>query len=283
MSASYYDRPVLKEPVWKPEAAVYLWAGGIAGVSALLALVARRTGRATLARRAHLASFAALVACPPLLIVDLGRPDRFYNMLRVFKPTSPMSLGTWVLTAFGMAETGAALSEASGRFRGLGRLAELAAGILGLPLATYTAVLLSDTSIPVWHKARHHLPFVFAGSAASAAGGAAAVLTPVTESGPARRLALFGALLELGAVVVMERSLGAGALPYREGPAASTSHAARYLTAAGVGILTVAGRRRWGAATGGSLLLAGSLSLRLSILRAGPPSARATVAGPTVQ
>ncbi len=280
---SYHGRPVLKEPVWSPAVAVYFWLGGLAGMSAVLGFAARLARRPVLARASLLAGFTALLACPPLLIADLGRPERFYNMLRVFKPTSPMSVGSWVLSLFGGALGVAAASEVTGWLRPIGRLGELGAAMFGLPLFTYTAVLVADTSVPVWHEARHHLPFVFAGSAAASAGAAAAILTPSRESGPARTLAIFGAAFELGAVAVMERRLGLVARSYHHGPAASPARMARMLTAGGGLLMVATGRHRAGATFAGSMILAGSLAVRFAVLRAGPTSARATAGGGTVR
>src|SRR5919206_1182670 len=121
---TYYGRAVLKEPVWSWEIPWYFFAGGLAGASSNLALVARLTGNDKLARRAHLAALGGAAVSPVLLIMDLGRPKRFYNMLRVFKPTSPMNLGTWILTSFGPAVGIAAASDVLGVFPRLGRLFE---------------------------------------------------------------------------------------------------------------------------------------------------------------
>jgi formate-dependent nitrite reductase membrane component NrfD len=279
----YYGRPVVKEPVWSPEVAIYFWLGGLAGMSAVLGFAARLVGRPRLARASLLTGFGALLGCPPLLIADLGRPERFYNMLRVFKPTSPMSVGSWVLSAFGGALGLAAASEVTGWLRPIGRLGELGAAIFGLPLFTYTAVLLADTSVPVWHEARLQLPFVFAGSAAASAGAAAAILTPSSESGPARALAIFGAGTELGAVALMERKLGPVARHYHNGPAAIPARMARMLTAGGALLMLGGGRYRVGATIAGTMILAGSLAERFAVLRAGPTSARATAGGETVR
>jgi formate-dependent nitrite reductase membrane component NrfD len=279
----YYGRPVIKEPVWTPAIAVYFWLGGLAGMSAVLGFAARLAGRPRLARASALTAFGALLGCPPLLIVDLGRPERFYNMLRVFKPTSPMSMGTWVLSAFGVAAGAAAASEVTGWLRPAGRLGELGAAIFGLPLCTYTAVLVADTSVPVWHEARRQLPFVFAGSATASAGAAGAIFAPAAESRPARLLAIFGSCVELAAVTLMERALGPVARHYREGPAATPARMARVLTAGGALLMLASGRRRAGAAVAGTMILAGSLAERFAVMRAGPPSARATEGGETVR
>ena len=127
---------VLKQPVWKPEVGLYFFFGGLAGASALLAFGARLAGNGRLARSALLAAFAGAAVSPPLLIADLGRPARFLNMFRVLKPTSPMSIGSWVLAAFGGVTSVAAASELTGLSRPLGRLAEAGAALLGLPLST---------------------------------------------------------------------------------------------------------------------------------------------------
>src|SRR5437764_805472 len=150
---TYYDRPVLKKPVWKWYIPAYFFSGGIAGASSTLAFAARLRGNERLARRAGLISLAGIAVSPVLLIVDLGRPGRFANMLRVAKPTSPMSMGTWLITLFGPLSGGAAVSDATGLLPRLGRLCEAIAALLGPAVATYTAVLTSDTAVPAWHEA----------------------------------------------------------------------------------------------------------------------------------
>ncbi|MGH7760205.1 MAG: NrfD/PsrC family molybdoenzyme membrane anchor subunit [Candidatus Dormibacteraceae bacterium] len=273
-SDSYYGRPVLKTPPWKPEVAWYFWIGGMAGVSAALALGARLSGNRRLTRSALVGAVAGAVASPALLIDDLGRPERFLNMLRVFKPTSPMSVGTWVLAGFGAAVTGATVSEFTGLLRPAGRIAALFAGALGPVLSTYTAVLISNTAVPVWHEARRILPFVFAGSSIASAGGLAAVLTPVSSARPARRLAVIGSAVELVAAGLMERELGDWARPYQEGDARHLSRLSRLLTLAGGTAMLLAGRRRWQAASAGTMLLAGALAQRHAVLKAGIESSR---------
>jgi hypothetical protein len=196
-------------------------------------------------------------------------------MLRVFKPTSPMSVGTWVVSGFGGATGVATACELFDVLPPVRRAAEAAAGVLGLPLVTYTAALLANTAVPTWHAARRELPFVFAGSAAASAAGVAAILTPVAEAGPARRLALAGAAIELTASAVMERRLGELlSEPYRTGDARRLTRAARALTAGGGAAMALVGRRRAGAAAAGALLLAGSACQRWAVFKAGVESAR---------
>ena len=273
---SYYGRSILKEPVWTWEIPWYFFTGGLAGASSGLALVARLVGNHRLARRAQLAALAGATVSPVLLISDLGRPDRFYNMLRVFKPTSPMSMGTWLLTTFGSASGLAAASDVLGIFPRLSRLSEAVAALLGPALATYTAVLVADTSVPVWHEARRELPFVFAASSAASAGACAALLAPVRDSGPARRLAVGGALLEIGAVEAMKRQMGElVAEPYEQGEAGRFDKIAKALSGLGAAMMAFAGRKRRSAAiAGGALILAGAAFGRWSVFKAGFQSAR---------
>ena len=181
---SYYGRPIVKAAPWEDDIPAYLFLGGLAAGSSLLAAGAdlRESPGAAPGgahRRALRSSAAGLVA----LIHDLGRPRRFLNMMRTAKPTSPMSVGTWILAGFGpMAGAGGRRRDRGDccRFRVpiAGRLLEAGARPAGLlaaalapALASYTGVLLADTATPAWHAAQRELPFVFVGSAAAAAGG----------------------------------------------------------------------------------------------------------------
>ena len=271
---SYYGRPVIKPPVWKPDIAIYLFSGGLAGASATLAAAARRAGNDRLARSANLTAGVAVSVSPVLLIHDLGRPARFLNMLRVVKPTSPMNLGSWLLTAEGTASGIASACELLGVLPRLRNGAERIAGGLGPLLATYTGVLVADTAVPVWHEARHELPVLFAGGAAASAGAAGMLLTRPRDAGPARRLLLAGAAVEEVASAVMERRLGELGDPYRNGPAGRFARTARTLTLAGATLGAVAGRRRTAAGIGGALTLAGALCRRFAVYEAGFQSAR---------
>jgi hypothetical protein len=270
---SYYGRPVIKEPVWKAEVPTYLFVGGLAGASGTLAF-ATGSRYPALSRRAWLTSLAGLLVSPALLVSDLGRPGRFLNMLRMFKITSPMSVGSWVLAGSGASTTIAALTTVTGRFPLIGRLARPVAGLLGLPLATYTGALIAQTAVPVWHEGRRELPALFGAGAAVSAGAAATALAPCEEAGPARRLALIGAVAELVLSVSMERRLGELARPYRDGPAAKYEKAARGLTLAGtVALMTTSRRNRPAAVAGSAMLLAGAVAKRWSVFKAGFSSA----------
>jgi hypothetical protein len=274
--SEYPGRPIIKRPVWTWEVPVHFFVGGLAGASALLGLAADLAGERTLARNARMAAAAGAMVSPLLLISDLGRPERFANMLRVFRPTSPMSVGSWSLALFGGAAAAAAASDVTGRGRRLGRAAGVAAGLLGPVLATYTAVLVGQTSVPAWARARRRMPVVFAASAAASAGGLACAVTPPAGAGPARLLATGAAIVEVAATGWMESALGDHAVVYRRGRPAALARAARALTLAGAGLTGLLGRRRWAAALGGAALLGGSLCLRLAVWRAGPDSAALT-------
>ena len=274
--SAYPSHPILKRAPWTWMIPAYFFLGGTAGAAAMIGAAAEITGNRQLARRSRLAAFAALVPCPPLLILDLGRPARFYNMLRVFRPTSPMNLGTWVLTAFGGALSTAVGSDVTGLARGLGRLGGLASGVLGPALSTYTRVLVSNTSTPAWHDARRYLPALFAAGAASSGGAAACLITPPDQAGPARQVAIVGAAAEFATARVMESRMGDAASTYSHGTAGILSRGAMALSLSGAGILTGFGRRRPAAAAGSLLLLAGACAERCAVWKAGEESALLT-------
>jgi hypothetical protein len=274
---------VLKEPIWTWEIPFYFFSGGVAGASAGLAELARLRGNEVLARRAWAVATAGIVASPAFLISDLGRPARFLNMLRMFKLTSPMSVGSWILSASGAATTAAVLHAWTGALSGVAKVARPAAALLGLPLSTYTAALIANTAVPAWHQARRPLPFLFASGAALSAGAATAIATPPEYAAPARRLALGGAVCELAAGLVTERSVGEHGRAYQSGVAGRLSWASRALIAAGGALMATRGKRsRRAAASSGLLLLGGALAARWYVFKAGVQSASdpAAVIGP---
>jgi polysulfide reductase-like protein len=169
--AGYYGRPVLKPAIWTWEVPTYLFIGGASGICAVLAAVAHYTGDETLARDArHLAVTGAALS-PLLLISDLGRPGRFLNMLRVFKPQSPMSVGAWVVAIFCAAEF-ASMTGHTVESLDVGAIVSLCdavAALTGLVLATYPGVLMGATAIPVWNRFARVLPWHFAASSLGAA------------------------------------------------------------------------------------------------------------------
>jgi len=273
--SSYYGRPVLKEPVWEPEVAFYFFTGGLGGASSVLSLVARASGHELLAQRSIQIASAADAVSPLLLISDLGRPERFLNMLRVFKVTSPMSVGSWILAYSSAASSVSAFLNTIGRLPRVAELARTASAVSGAPLAVYTATLISDTAIPVWHEARRELPFLFGSSALASAGAAAAIVVPPAEAGPARRLVVGGVLVESAIFQLMTKRLGMLGEPYAQGEAGKYRKVALACAAGGAALLAGPGRKsRLAAAAGGALVLAGEVAVRWSVFRAGFQSAR---------
>jgi hypothetical protein len=280
---SYHGQPVLKQPVWTWEIPLYFFTGGAAGASAGLAYLSELSGDDELARRAWAVALGGLAASPALLISDLGRSARFLNMLRMFKVTSPMSVGTWVLSASGLTTAVAATNAWTGLLDRPSRVARPAAALLGLPLCTYTAALIANTSIPVWHEARRLLPFVFGSGAALTAGGAAAAVTPPRYARPARRLAIASAAIELASNELMRHRLGEAGGPYHHGATRVLGHVTSSCLVGGSALLAAHGSSsRAAAAVAGGLLCAGAACARLNIFRAGFDSASdpAYVVGP---
>jgi hypothetical protein len=275
---SYYGRPVLKEPVWKWEIAAYLFTGGLTAGSALLAAGCDLIGDAGSARTLRLATVAGAGASTALLVADLGRPDRFHHMLRVAKPTSPMSVGSWALAMFAPLATVAAAAGVSTHSppaaRFVARAAGLGAAALAPLLATYTAVLLADTAVPVWHDARRELPFVFGAGAAFSTGGLALLLEPDALVAPARGLLVGGGVGHVAASMAMKRRLSdVVARPYRNGRAAALTRAADAAAIVAV-VLGAKASRRWVRRTAGAAALAAAALDRFAVFEAGRASAR---------
>jgi formate-dependent nitrite reductase membrane component NrfD len=273
---SYYGRQILKTPTWKtPDVPLYLFLGGLAGASAVLAEGAALTGRPDLERIARIGAAGGAAAGSVALVHDLGRPERFLHMLRVFKPTSPLSVGSFILAPFSGLAGAAAASNLTGRLPRPGRLAGLGAAALGPPLATYTAALISNTAVPAWHEGHRELPFVFAGSGSTAAGGFAMIFTPVSQAGPARRMAVGGAAMEIVAAEALLHRIGMVAEPYREGRPGRLISTARTMTAVAAGVTFLAGRRsRAVSVAAGLTCVVASVMTRFGIFEAGIASAK---------
>lgn len=285
---SYYGRPVVKAPPWKAPIAAYLFLGGLAGGSALLSAGAQLTGRDSLRRSSRLVAMGAVGIGTAALIEDLGRPERFLNMMRTVKVTSPMSLGTWILSAFSTATGALAAIEVDrmageriplGPIRGLLNASEAPAQLgqaaLAPLLATYTGALLGDTAVPTWAATRDHLPFVFASSASLASGGAAMVLNPTSQTGPARMMAIAGVAGEVISSHLMKESMHPlEREPLEEGvPGTLMTWSERLAIAGGLGTL-LAGRSRAVAVLSGAALIASSAMTRFGVLYAGLESVK---------
>jgi DMSO reductase anchor subunit len=273
--SSYYGRPVIKEPVWKnPDVPAYLFLGGLAGASSVLAAAAELSRHHELARVAKTSALGAISLSAVALINDLGRPARFVNMLRVFKPSSPMSVGSWLLAGYGPVAGAAAVSELTGIAPWAGRGATLGAGVLGPAIATYTAALICDTAVPAWHEGYREMPYLFAGSAAGAAGGLGLLAVRPAAAAPARDLAVLGAAVELMAKRRLLARLSELAEPYQTGTPGTILRLAEVLTASGLAGAALGGKSRAVSALSGASLLAASALTRFGIFEAGRASAR---------
>src|SRR5690242_18712717 len=192
-ATTYYNRPMLKKPTWKWFIPFYMFIGGLGGGVALIGGLADIFGgkrhRATVRRARYIALIVALIS-PVLLILDLGRPQRFHHMMRVFKVSSPLSVGTWILLAFGLTSGAQAARQAAEdnfilkRESRLGRLARLlpskplslAQALLGLGLGGYTGILLAVTAIPLLATAGLLLGPLFLATAVASGAAALALL-----------------------------------------------------------------------------------------------------------
>lgn len=210
-STGYYGIPLLKQPQWTPEIPVYFFVGGAAGASAVIGAMANLTGRdKKIAHDARFVAAAGAAISGALLIADLGRPSRFLNMLRMFKPQSPMSMGTWVLTGFGTFSGAAAVAQILadrfdfGPFRIIGTVAEGFSALFGLPFSNYTGVLIGATAIPVWNHNVRTLPFHFGMSGMNA--GVSVLELLGNDTSPAlNRIGMISAAAETYEGVELER------------------------------------------------------------------------------
>jgi Polysulphide reductase, NrfD len=271
---SYYGMPVLNRPVWEPlDIAGYLFLGGLAGASSVVAAVCDVRGMEQVARVSKAGAAGAAALSLVALVHDLGKPTRFLNMLRVFKVTSPMNVGSWLLSAYAPAALVAAASALTGRARPVGLAATAGAAALGPAVASYTAVLISNTAVPAWHDGYREMPVVFVGSGAMAAGGLALLVAPADEQGFPRRVAVAGGVVEIAATELMKRRMGVARESYERGRARLLMRTSEALVAGGC-VLAVLGRgRRTAGLVSGALLLGSSAMTRFAIFHAGVDSA----------
>jgi formate-dependent nitrite reductase membrane component NrfD len=278
---SYYDLPVLKRPTWTWEVPAYFFVGGAAGAAAVIACVSgtRGTSNDSLARDARWLAAGGGALSAGLLVMDLGRPDRFLNMLRVFKPQSPMSVGAWTLAAFSSAAGAAAFADlVRDRTRGglpvvvIGNAAGALSAATGLVMTTYTGVLIGATAIPVWNRHSRLLPMHFAAS------GLASAVSLLELLGHDHRalnsLALVAAAAETAAGAVIERDGGDASRPLKSAGSGWITRAGGVLSGPVPLVLRLAGasspRARRAAA---ALALAGAMLTRVGWWAAGRRSA----------
>ncbi len=287
--SSYYGQPIVKPVPWDYKISVYLFVGGVAGATGIIQAGAAATGNTVLQRNSRLVAMTAVGLSGVALVADLGRPERFLNMMRTVKLTSPMSVGTWILSgyaAFGGVTTAKEVLDllpSRGPLPTLARLAgalekpsAIGQALMGAPLAAYTAVLLADTAHPVWHESRRELPFVFVGSAALASGGVQMALTAPAHAAPVRRLALLGVGTELLAMHRLEQHLEELDIdePISSGEGSGKLRLAKALVVAGGLGTMLSGRSRVAAVASGAALAAASALTRFGIVEAGIESAK---------
>src|SRR5215831_6911750 len=201
----YYGQPVVRPPVWTWEIPIYLFVGGLGGMSAVIAFGAMLFHHFDIVRTGMWVAAVASVLSPILLILDLGRPHLFINMLRVFKPQSVMSMGAWILAAFGMCVVPGLIALKFQAFHVFGgaidQILGIAAGILifgsamfGTLLATYTGVLIGAPAIPAWFLHHKLLPIHFG---TAGLGSAAALLELLGHRiAPLNAIGLFATAVE---------------------------------------------------------------------------------------
>jgi formate-dependent nitrite reductase membrane component NrfD len=278
---SVVQGPMLNAPVWTWEVPVYFWTGGMAAGASFVAMACDVAGDEPSARVARRIVLGALAASPPLLIMDLGRPARFYNMLRVFKPRSPMSMGSWCLTFFGGLGTAAVGADLLGRRR-TARALGAANAVVGGYLGSYTGVLLASTAVPLWARSRLFLGpiFVSTGVLTGAAATRLVLAATGTPAGHPTRDAL--GRVESGAMAaelllseVNHHRLGPLASVLDEGAGAPWFTAAKWLARGGLALRLLG--RRLGTAphhVASGLFMAAALCFRFAWVRAGRSSAQ---------
>jgi formate-dependent nitrite reductase membrane component NrfD len=278
--------PVIRPNVWTWEVPVYFFFGGMAAGASFVALACEAAGDGRSARVARLVAMGAAGCGGPLLIADLGRPERFLHMFRIFKTRSPMSMGAWCLLGFTQTGGAAVLADLLGRPRVAKALTAATAGF-GTYLGSYTGVLLAGTAVPAWNRSRAFLPPIFI-CTATASGAAATRLALAATGAPRRSEPTTRALaaLESGAMTaelvlsaLNDRRLGIAGRALESGRPGRRLKLARALNVAGL-----AGRAARVLGAGGrgpaaadhvpsALFLAAAMLYRLGWVAAGRPSA----------
>lgn len=267
MTQTYYDRPLLKQSVWSIDIPLYYFTGGAAGAALALGAAAQLGGNGDLRRfskHCHWLGIIGSTAGAGFLIHDLGRPSRFLYMVRVFRPTSPMNIGSWILG--GAAPSAIAAGLLNGK---MGEAAGYISGIFGTALAGYTGVLVSNTAIPVWQAARRWMPVLFVSSAMASA---ASILDLFYEDERANRITFFfgnaGRLLELAASRKVEEAASTVPQvgePFRKGATSVLWKTAGALTAASLIVSAIPGRSSRKRKVAGLLGALGGLALRFAV------------------
>ena len=282
---TYYDRPLLKPSVWGIDIPLYYFLGGAAGAAlslgaAVQLIVPREDG--DLRRFSAICHWIGIIgstAGAALLIHDLGRPSRFLFMLRVFRPTSPMNMGSWILSAAAPSAiaTGLLLNR-EGILGTIGEISGYISGLFGAALATYTGVLASNTAIPIWQESRRWMPFLFASSGAATAGSLLEMLYTGSEGRwIARIFGTVGRATEIVAARQVEHAasrIPKVGEPMHHGRPALLWKTAAVLTVASLTVSLIPAKSRRKTFAAGLLGIAGSLCMRFAVHYIGNASAR---------
>jgi formate-dependent nitrite reductase membrane component NrfD len=209
---TYYGLPSVKPSLWGGLVSGYMFVAGVGGSAQIIATAADLAGDRALTpiiRNGRYIALAATVLGGPLLIIDLHTPQRWYNMLRIFRKTSPMSIGTWVLMSFGSLSAALAAAQfaadhghsPSRTMQTVIKLLDVPAALAGMAMSTYTGALLSATSTPLWAAAPRRIAAAF-GASAMASGAAALTIAEqgcgAPDTGRALdRIALVASAVEL--------------------------------------------------------------------------------------
>jgi hypothetical protein len=287
VETGYYGLPLLKQPAWTWQIPLYFFVGGAAGSAAVVGAIANYTGAdRKIVRDARWIAAAGSVLSPPLLIADLGRPARFLNMLRVFKPQSAMSMGVWTLMGFSTAASATLFAQIladrygpSFPVRVMEQAGQAASLAFGLPFSNYTGVLIGATAIPAWNQNAGDLPIHFGMSGLSATVG----LLELMGNRRSRALEMLGlgaALWESWEGLRIESRQEPALEPLKRGPSGTVTRIGALLAGPVPAALRVmgllAGRRRSNSLrTAASVsAVAGSLLTRIAWIYAGHVSAR---------
>jgi formate-dependent nitrite reductase membrane component NrfD len=273
--------PMMHAAVWTWEVPLYFWFGGMAAGSSFVALACEAVGDRESAVTARRVTLAAAIPAAPLLVMDLGRPERFLNMLRIFKPRSPMSMGAWCVAAFSGAAASAVAADLLGRRR-TARALGGATAALGTYLGSYTGVLLASTAVPVWARSRLFLPPIFVCTAAATGAAANRLVLAATggaQQGHPTRTALgtvetAAMASELLLSTVNERRLGRLGDALNEGGAGRRFRLAKWSVRTGLALRFARARGGpWAHHVASVLYLLGGLAFRFGWVAAGRNSA----------
>lgn len=282
----YYRIPLLKQPPWSWEIPLYFFVGGAAASAAVIGGIAHYTGAdREMVRDARWIAAAGSVISPALLIADLGRPERFLTMLRVFKPQSPMSVGVWTLVGFSTASIAAAFAAHLRHRYGpllpvrlLENAGQAVSLAFGLPFSNYTGVLIGATSVPVWNRNVGNLPIHFGASGLGAAVGILEIMGH-RKSRALQALGLGAAIFETLEGVHIETRRGSYQNPLKRGTSGWITRAGGMLAGPVPTVLRTASLltkkrssslRKWAAWSS----VIGSLVTRIGWLSAGRASAQ---------